>query len=157
VLDAIAQVIGQPHAISVAEVEAALEDTTGADLSHYFDVWVHGSGAPTWPRFAITTADAGGGALDVTITQVSPTDKLYGCAFDVRLFGATADEQLDVPFDLGPDGMATATATVTPTFTVTSTLLDPFATCLAYPGTAALGENRHAPGWTPWHQQTSDL
>jgi aminopeptidase N len=149
VLDAIAQLLGTAHAVSVDEVQAALEDTTGADLATYFDRWVRGTGAPTWPRFTVTTTDVGNGDVDVTVTQLLPEDGLYGCAFIVELSSADA-QTLDVPFNLGPDGMASATQTVTPGFPIASTRFDTHFTSLAYPAPLTATTPPHPRGWSPW-------
>jgi len=150
VLAAIATLLGTPRAIGVDDVQAALEHATGAELDGYFARWVRGTGAPAWPRFAIATADAGGGMLDVTVTQQAADQGLYGCAFAVQLRGAGADEHVDVWFDLGVDGAASATETIAaPTFAITSTALDPYGDCLAFPAAAATAA-RHPRGWSPW-------
>ena len=40
------RVLGQPHAISVDDVVAALPATTGLDLTAYAAAWIHGTGTP---------------------------------------------------------------------------------------------------------------
>ncbi|MCA9679882.1 MAG: hypothetical protein KC464_32930, partial [Myxococcales bacterium] len=138
VIAALQELLGRPHAISVADVRAALEDTTGLDLGGYFDRWAIGTGAPTWPTFEVTTEDQGGGAIAVTVRQATPTDALYGCAFAVELDGANPDERAEVWIDLGVDGTAQVTEVAQGvTFAVTGTVLDPHGSCLAYPATAA--------------------
>jgi aminopeptidase N len=150
VLTALTMLLGSERAIGVDDVQAALEAATGADLAAYFDRWVRGTGAPVWPQFSIATADAGGGMLDVTVTQTNAASGLAGCAFAVQLRGAAAEDTVDVWFDLGVDGSESATQRVaTPAFAITSTALDPHGHCLAYPATAAQAPRRPA-GWTPW-------
>ncbi len=149
VLDAIASVLGQPRALSLEELRFALEDTTGADLAGYFDRWVRGAGAPTWPEFTVTTNDTGED-VEVTVTQLRPEDGLYGCAFDVQLQGATADQRAEVHFDLGVDGLAQDTqVAIAPGFDPVAAVLDPHATCLAFRPAATVALP-HAPGWSPW-------
>jgi len=129
VLDALASLLGSPHAIGVTDVQAALEDATGADLDGYFTAWVYGEGAPTWPTFRVDVADAGSGDVSVTVTQTAPTAP-HGCAFAVALTGDLG-ESSEVWLDLGVAGMASKTVTVTPGFTVTGHTFDPHADCLA--------------------------
>jgi aminopeptidase N len=148
VLDAIATLLGEPRALSVAEVQAALEDATGLDLDAYLDGWLRGTGAPAWPEFTIGTSGPGPGTIDVTVTQVAPAEP-RPCAFAVRLTGAAAEDVLDVRFDRGGiDAGLTETVSVDVGFAVTGTQLDPFGECLAYPPAAAAP--RHPRGWTPW-------
>jgi aminopeptidase N len=150
VLEAIAAVLGEERALSVDEVQVALEDATGADLDEYFDVWVRGTGAPVWPEFTIATSDAGPGAVDVTVTQTAPAEP-RPCGFAVRLTGANPEDVLDVRFTRGGlAGEMTETVAANVPFAITGTELDPLAECLAYPAAAATRAPRRAPGWTPW-------
>lgn len=137
IITALQSLIGQPgeRAISVDDVQHALEQATGADLTTYFANWVHGSGAPSWPTAKITTTDMGGGQVQVAVAVATADGKPRGCKFHVRLVGATPAETFDVPVDLGVDGMAFTPVVVSPGFTVTSTTLDPFGECLVYPST----------------------
>lgn len=148
VLDAIASLLGEPRALSVAEVQAALEEMTGADLDAYLDGWLRGTGAPIWPEFTVTTSGAGPGTIDVTVTQVTPAEP-RPCAFAVRLTGAAPEDVLDVRFTRGGiDAGLTETVAASPTFVVTGTQLDPLGECLAY-ATSATRAPRHPPGWVP--------
>ena len=150
VLDAIASLLGEPRALSVAEVQAALEAETGADLEAYFDGWVRGTGAPVWPEFTVTVGEPGVGSIDVTVTQVAPAEP-RPCGFAVRLLGPNPEDTLDVRFDRGGiDAGLTETVSASPTFAVTGTQLDPLGECLAYPSAPGLRAPRHPPGWTPW-------
>ncbi len=117
VITALQSLLGTERAISVADVKAALEQNTGADLTNYFDVWVYGEGIPERPAFSVTTTDVGGGMVNVTVTQETPTDRLFGCAFAVELQGA-GGESHEVWIDLGVDGMQSTTVTTAPGFEV---------------------------------------
>jgi aminopeptidase N len=129
VMSAIGAVLGSPRTLSVEQLQAALEAATGASLAGYFDAWLRGTGAPAWPSAHVTTSDAGGGAVTVTVALTTADSTPRGCAFHVRLKGA-GDAFVDVAFDAGPDGTALLPATVTPGFTVTATEVDPLNECL---------------------------
>ena len=131
VLEALANLLGEPRFIGVADVQAALEDATGADLTAYFDAWVYGEGAPHWPEFTVTLSDADDGQVDVTVTQQDPEAGLFGCAFAIALVGE-ADQRHEVWIDLGTDGRAETTVSATPGFAVTDYVFDPHNHCLAY-------------------------
>jgi len=62
VLAAIATLLGEPRAISVDDVVAALETSTGLDLDAYAAAWIHGTGAPVWRRSTRRTCRAPGPA-----------------------------------------------------------------------------------------------
>jgi aminopeptidase N len=134
VVSAIASVLGSPRTLSVDQLQAALETATGASLAGYFDAWARGTGEPAWPRADVVTADAGGGAVTVTVTLSTTDSKPRGCAFHVRLQDAPTapTAHLDVAFDTGPDGAALPPQTVTPGFTVAATEVDPLNECLVY-------------------------
>jgi aminopeptidase N len=130
VLEALASVLGSPRALSVGELLAALEASTGADLDGYADAWIYGEGAPAWPVFDVTTTPRTGG-LTVTVTQQAAADGLFGCAFAVALHGAAEEDVALAEFDLGVDGAATASVDVDLAFAVEEIVFDPHATCLA--------------------------
>jgi aminopeptidase N len=146
VLDALAMVLGQERALSVADVQAALEATTGLDLDTYFDIWVRGTGAPTWASFMIqVTREPPSQHIQLTET----TDgALHPCDFDVELRGADG-ERARVRFERGlqPDSFMNVDTDVP--WVITSTVLDPDHECLAYPAAAAHRELA-PPGWSPW-------
>jgi aminopeptidase N len=149
VIEAIAMLLGEPRALSVDEVQAALETTTGADLDEYVDGWIRGTGAPVWPEFTIATSGASPGTVDVTVTQVTPAEP-RACGFAVRLSGAAPEDVLDVRFTRGGiDAGLTETVAANVPFAITGTQLDPLGECLAY-APAATRAPRRAPGWTPW-------
>ncbi len=151
ILDALVLLIGtgQAHTIGVADVKTALETTTGADLTAYFDGWVYGGGAPAWPRVSTTwVAGSAPGAYDLTVNVTTADGVGRGCRFDVRLLGATATEMYDVPVDTGLDGLATtATATVTPGFAPTAYSVDPAAKCLTWKSVTGAAPARRINPW----------
>jgi aminopeptidase N len=152
ILGAIAELLGEPI-IGVADVQAALETATGADLAGYFDRWVYGEGPPVYPRFAIDVADNGDGSFDVTATQQQIELGLAGAKFTVRLTGDNA-ETFDVAFDLGVDGAATTTVTATPGFPVTGFRFDPLSETLALGTAASVAPGSRMNPWVaPVHQR----
>jgi len=149
VIDALKQVLGQERALSVAEVQAALEATTGLDLDNYFDTWIRGRGAPTWPTFRVEITGKAP-AQQVVVTETTPGGQLHGCNFKNELRGDGGEAPVTVAIARGVDGVAVATVPTGVTWPVTSTVLDPDAECLAYPDGVTLQKQRHPPGWTPW-------
>jgi aminopeptidase N len=139
VIAALKMVLGQPHAIGVDDVVAALEASTGLDLTAYAAAWIHGTGAPVWP---VATATFAASSLHVVIS--GGTEKR--CKFHVRLSGAGVSDTLDVPVDTFHDGID-QTIPVTPTFAVTSTTIDPLTECLVFDSNANL---RVGPRVHPW-------
>jgi aminopeptidase N len=132
VLTALESVLGAERALSVAEVEDALEASTGLELTDYFAVWAHGAGAPVWPRVSATYA-----AGELTVSQTNQAAGIRPCLFDVELRGANPDERQRVTVDMftdGPDQVIPVTPA--PAFAVTSTVIDPDAVCLVFPSTA---------------------
>ena len=145
VIAALQSVLGTPRALSVVELQAALEASMGADLDGYFDAWVYGSAAPAWPEATVGYAPAGGGSVEVSATLATADGIARGCRFTVQLTG-TSGNAFDVPFDFGVDATPVTPQTVTPGFDVTGTLLDPYRECLVYlPGEASFGPQAH-----PW-------
>jgi aminopeptidase N len=135
VLTALESVLGSERALSVAEVEAALESSTGLDLTAYFAAWAHGAGAPVWPRIA---ASYDAVAMTLTVAQTNQTAGVKPCKFAVELRGATADERLRVDVDTFTDGPdQDIVVSPPPAFVVTSTVIDPDAVCLVFASTAA--------------------
>jgi aminopeptidase N len=146
VMAALGELLADQGVRSIEDVRAALEAASGADLANYFDTWIYGSGAPTWPRFEVTWTQTRTGPLSYTVRQVTPQGRLYGCAFAVAF---TRDAQrADARIDLGPDGTAEVTGTLEPGFHATAAVVDPDATCLAFPATAARTAPR--PRIAPW-------
>ncbi|HVV84656.1 MAG TPA: M1 family aminopeptidase [Kofleriaceae bacterium] len=147
VVDALKMLLGHERAISVDDVQHALEATTGLDLDNYFAKWVRGSGPPAWPTFTIAvTGDAP--AQQVTLTGGAG----FPCDFHVGLRGANG-ETAEVAFARGMDPDASMTVDTDVTWAIQSTVLDPDSECLAFPAATAAhpAPPRHPPGWTPWH------
>lgn len=147
VLAALQSVIGQgPRALSVEQLRAALEATTGADLSTYFDVWVRGTGAPAFLDGTVTVTAVSSGDL-VKVALSSTDGAARSCALTVQLLGS-GGQHLDVPIPAVPDGGQPPGVVVNPGFNVTDTVLDPYAECLIF----APGSHKAArTGVNPWH------
>lgn len=153
VIEALQTVLGAPRALAVGDVVAALEQSTGLDLEAYANAWIYGTGAPAWPRVALTGAPAENDTYRVTATVVNPPPNLMGCRFHVALRGQDAAEVLQVPVDLWGEGEPRTTWETTiaaPAFTVTSLELDPLRECLIFPDTAPLAKTTRPRGWSPW-------
>ncbi len=151
VLAGIAMVLGSERALSVDEVQAALEVSTGLDLDRYFDTWIRGAGAPVWPTFRVEIT---GTAPDqqLVVTETTPGGVLHGCTFAVAITGAGINERGKVTSARGVNGVAVTTAPTGVTWTVTGTTLDPEAQCLAYAAASPIAATpRHPPGWSPWN------
>ena len=151
VIAALQQLLGAPHAIGVTDVEAALEQSTGLDLSSYFAAWITGAGAPVWPRFDATWTPAPqppGGLLQVTETNASQAGG-KACVFDVELRDASGASKMRVTVDTLHGGPTQSFSISDPGFAVATVALDPDAACLVYP-TSATFAPIHADGWTPW-------
>jgi aminopeptidase N len=130
VLAGIKMVLGQPHAIGVDDVVAALSQATGMDLSEYAAAWIRGSGAPDWPLYALTFTP-GAGTSTLVLDQTNEKAMPRGCKFHVALKGANATDVQLVEVDTRTAVDQTLTVP-TPSFTVTSLVLDPLAECLVY-------------------------
>lgn len=144
VLAAIATLLGEPRAISVDDVVAALETSTGLDLDAYAAAWIRGTGAPVWPKLDTTyTPGAGTSTLRVRVTA----GDTRRCKFHIGLAGANPGEVVRVEVDTFRNGIDQTLSLPTPAFTVTSHQIDPLRECLVYPGTATrtLGPRQH-----PW-------
>jgi len=139
VLDALKIVLGTPRALSVDELLAALEMTTGLDLDAYAAAWIRGTGAPAWPRVTVTfTAPS-------TLRVVQTTSPTMRCKFSVALAEMGTANRMVVPVDTFRNGVD-QTITVTPNFNVTATELDPLRECLVLPSAfASQPRTRH-----PW-------
>jgi aminopeptidase N len=131
VLAALKALLGQPRAIGVDDVLAALETSTGLDLAAYADGWIRGSGAPNWPRYQVTFTP-GGGTSTLALVQTNPGPVARGCKFHVALRGAGTDELQLVSVDTFTGGVDQSLTVTTPEFEVTSLVLDPDGECLVY-------------------------
>ena len=137
VIAAMKTLLGAPRAISVDDVVAALATATGLDLDAYAAAWLHGMGAPAWPRVRATYT---AGSLRVQL--VSGTERR--CKFSVALRGAGIGEIQLVDVNTLTGGID-QTIAVTPAFAVTSTEIDPLRECLVYPEAVARPARIH-----PW-------
>lgn len=146
VIDALKMLLGREHAISVADVQAALETTTGLDLDRYFDIWVRGTGAPVWGAFMVEVTREPS-AQHVMLTEVTD-GALHPCDFDVELRGASG-ESARVRFVRGIDPASFMSIDTAVPWVVTSTVIDPDSECLAFPAAAPPARLR-PPGWSPW-------
>ncbi len=131
VLAAIQSLLGTPRGLSVDEVVAALEQSTGLDLDGYATAWIRGSGKPAWPRYNITYT-AGVGTSTLALVQANKGANPRGCKFHVALRGAAAGEEALVEVNTFTSGVDQTLQVPTPTFTVTDVVLDPGAECLVY-------------------------
>jgi aminopeptidase N len=129
VLAAIKSVLGTQRALSVDELLAALEQSTGLDLDAYANAWIKGTGAPDWPRYSAVYA-AGPGTL--TLDQLNEKAQKRGCKFHVALRGATAGQEVLVEVNTFTGNADQVINVPAPGFTVTQIALDPLAECLVY-------------------------
>ena len=123
VLAGIARFLQDGGAASVEGLRDALEAESGADLHPYFDAWVFGSGAPSYPRFSVATSDAGGGNLTVTVTQTQAGAPLP-CVVEVDVAGATTSATANASFGLDPS-MTEVSVVIPFAEAVVSTVIDP--------------------------------
>jgi aminopeptidase N len=145
---------GESRAISVADVQGALEAATGADLDAYFDAWAFGAGAPAWPRASASWVAAPAGGLDVSVDVTTSDGVPRGCAFTLQLTGAPG-QTFDVPVSTGLAGNDPAPIHVDPAppFTPTDYQIDPYAECLiwrAAAGKPGQGDDPPRARVNPW-------
>jgi aminopeptidase N len=131
VLGAIKTLLGQPRAIGVDDVLAALEQSTGLDLDAYASTWLRGTGAPDWPRYSLVFTP-GAGTSTLALDHVNEKPVARGCRFHVALQGANPGEEQLVAIDTWSGGADQTLTVPTPSFTVTRLVLDPRAECLVY-------------------------
>ena len=146
IVDALKLLLGRERAISVDDVQAALEQTTGLDLDAYFDIWVKGSGPPVWATFTVQIGREPN-AQHVMVTEVGDGAR-HPCDFNVELRGA-GGERAKVRIVRGLEASGFISVDTDVAWVVTSTVLDPDSECLAYAPAAAPVPLR-PPGWTPW-------
>lgn len=113
--------LAEPGARSVDELRLALEAASSESLGIYFDAWVFGTGAPTWPTFAASTMQQTN-QVTVTLTQAGAT--VFPCAVEVVVHGATLQASGMVSFGLAP-ASPMAQTTVTLAEPVVSVDVDP--------------------------------
>lgn len=151
VLDGIKSVLGTQRALSVDELLAALESSTGLELDAYAAAWIRGSGAPTWPRYNLTFT-AGAGTSTLALDQINEGSLPRGCKFKVALRGASTGEVQLVPVDTFTGGADQTLQVPTPAFTVTGLTLDPDNECLVYLGSSSPRATRRH----PWRSEQPD-
>jgi aminopeptidase N len=123
VLDGVKAFLKQPGAKSVDDLQAALEQASGAKLGPYFTAWVNGKGKPEWPTFKLATQVANG-QVTVSATQMNASGVIYPCQVEVQVNGATESALVTVDFGLDPKA-AMAQAMAAFPEPVVSTVLDP--------------------------------
>jgi aminopeptidase N len=123
VLAGIQSFLAEPGALGVDALRAALETASSKNLKPYFDAWVFGSGAPERPSFKVATTEEGG-EVTVTVTQENASGKVYGCAVEVEVIGATSKARALVDFGIAPSSQV-ATAKVAFAEPVIGYVLDP--------------------------------
>lgn len=128
VLNGIKAFLSAGGARSVDDLRTELGKAGGKDLTAYFNAWVTGPGAPEWPKFDVTTSQAGG-QLTVTVTQNNASNVIYGCKVDIDVAGKRAT----VDFGVAPTNK-TATATIPFTGTATPITVDPDHKVINRPG-----------------------
>jgi aminopeptidase N len=133
VLAALHDVLGTQRALSIDELVAALVAHTGITQA-YFDAWLKGTGAPSWPKYDVTFTP-GTGTSTLVLHETNPISVPRGCKFHVELDGANAGESAMVAVDTYTNGSEQTLQLPTPAFTVTSLSLDPLNECLIYPNT----------------------
>ena len=146
VVGGIKLLLGRERAVSIDDVQAALEASTGLDLDNYFNIWVKGTGAPTWATFTVQVTREPP-VQHVMLTEVGG-GATHPCDFNVELRGA-GGESAKVRFVRGLAPASSMNVDTSAAFAVTSTVIDPDGECLAFaPAAAAVA--LHPPGWSPW-------
>lgn len=146
VLEGIASFLQGEGAKSVDELRVALETASGEDLAVYFDTWVMGTGAPTYPTFSVETAPDGNGNVIVTVTQAPGPDGAFPCAVEVDLVGATTSTTAVADFGLAPT-MNEVQVVVPFAESVVSTAIDPRHKVVDAPATITLSERPPRKVW----------
>lgn len=148
VINALKQVLGSPRALSVDELVAALEASTGLDLTDYAAAWIHGTGKPVWPEAKVTfTAVPTTSTLRVQIVEGSERR----CKFAVALLGAGAGERVEIDVDTFTNGIDQTLEVPTPAFDVIATQVDARAECLVFPSIGGLAAPRPQHPWVSGH------
>ncbi|MBA3392643.1 MAG: hypothetical protein H0T89_08370 [Deltaproteobacteria bacterium] len=143
VITALQSVLGQPRSLSVAEVLAALEASTGLDLDDYAAAWIYGTGTPEWPRVTLTYTP---GATTSTLRVVQIAGASRRCKFSVGLDNTSTGDRVMVTVDTFRNGIDQTISVPTPAFAVTSIELDPLRECIVLPASAQ-GPVRRAHPW----------
>ena len=153
VMTALQSLLGRERTLTLDDVRAALEASTGLQLGGYFRAWLQGTGAPAWPAVTANYAANMDGSVTVTTTVQTRDNVARPCRFRVRLTG-DGDRSLDVTVNVGLDGRVSPPATVRPDFTVTGVVINPELEALVWPAVMAGGgmwvEHVPAPGYDPF-------
>jgi len=144
VIGAIKSLLGQPHAVSVDDVLAALAQSTGLDLGGYANAWVRGSGAPDWPKYTVSYTNATN-TLVLTMTNAKSTPR--GCRFHVALQNSAMDQMQLVEVNTFTGGENQTITVPTPAFTVAKVVLDPLSECLVYSATTSVTRSVRMKPW----------
>ncbi len=147
VIAAIQSVLGQPRALSVTELLAALETHTGLELDAYAAAWIHGTGAPDWPRARVTFTP---GASTSTLRATLTAGVARRCKFSVALAGTASTERVLVPIDTFRSGPDQTITIPTPAFAVTAIEIDPLRECIVLPALAAQAAQATPARRHPW-------
>lgn len=143
VIAGLKSVLGHERALSMDELIAALQASTGLDLTQYRKDWIEGSGKPSWPRVTVSYASNA-----LTVHRVSGAG---GCKFHVALASSDGTQTQKVAVDTFHSA-GDLTIPVTTTFAVATTTLDPDHECLVYDA-AATAQKRS----TRWLSARADV
>lgn len=107
---------------STRDLQAAMEEASGRDLTAFFDEWVYGLGYPTYETSWRSRAVPGGRyQLDLRVRQTQPTPTVFTTPLEVEAFGpngARVRQRVEVA---GKD----STASLCLSFEPTSVRVDP--------------------------------
>lgn len=146
VLAALQSVLGQERALSMTDLQTALSDAVGEDLTAYFDAWVYGEGAPEWPRVNALFARTGATTGELTITHTNPTSPT--CVFHVGL-GPNAAPGILTRVDLSAGASQIFTISNDllgqPGYETPAVTVDPNAECMVLSANAVKPQRRN-----PW-------
>ncbi|MFO0624666.1 MAG: M1 family aminopeptidase [Polyangiales bacterium] len=152
VMEALRALLGRERALSVDDVRAALEASTGLSLERYLRVWLRGAGMPAWPAVDARTTVGADGAVTLTVDVQTADNVVRPCRFKVRLL-SDGGRSLDVPVRVGDDATPRQTV-VRPDFAVTGVEVDPTVEAMVFPAAMPDGARwvRRAPPalWDPF-------
>jgi aminopeptidase N len=153
VVAALKMLLGEPRALSVDEVIAALQTTTGMDLGAYVAAWVKGTGAPVWPRFVATYEPGAPGAPGTLGIVQSNVAQARGktCKFHVALKGPATTAMTKIAVDTFRDGPTQTLSVPALDYEVATIEIDVDSECLAFAATMPVTTQR-AP-FHPWAAQ----
>ena len=144
VLAGIQMLLGQPRALSIDDVLDALSLSTGLDLESYATAWLRGTGAPAWPRYAVSYATA---TNTLTLTLTNPKATPRGCKFHVALQNTAMDQMQLVEVNTFTGGETQSITVPAPPFTVGKVVLDPLSECLVYASTTSITRSMRKHPW----------